>query len=141
MLDRVDRILVAAEDAGPVAERWCALLDAVIDRQLEEPGLGSRKTVLRLGDAELEIHQPVADGPISDHLRTSGGPFAVGLATNDLPGLQAHLRSQNIDGIAVSEDRRYYEAASLGIPGLRVMLSETEDRTRIGLIDTRKSVV
>jgi hypothetical protein len=136
MLDRVDRILVAAEDAGSVAERWCTLLDAVIDRQVEEPGLGSRKTVLRLGDAELEIHQPVADGPISNHLRTSGGPFAVGLATNDLPALQAHLKNQNIDGISVSEDRGYYDAASLGIPGLRVVLSETEDLTPVGLIDT-----
>jgi len=136
MLDRVDRILVAAQDAELVAGRWCELVDAVIDRRAEVPALGSRKTVLRLGDAELEIHEPVAEGPISEHLRTSSGPFAAGMTTPDMAALQAHLGTLNISGVPLGEERCYYDSATLGIPGLRVVLSPPEQHDRVGLLDT-----
>jgi len=134
MLDRVDRILVAAHDAQTVASKWCDLVDAVIDRRVDEPRLASRKTVVRLGDAELEIHEPTGPGLIASHLADSGGPFAAGLATPDLPGLLDHLSSQSIFPVALGEGRFYCDAASLGIPGLRVVLSSLEHHPQVGLL-------
>jgi hypothetical protein len=135
MLDRVDRIVVAAHDAETVAARWCDLVAAVIDRREPEPTLGSRKTVLRIGDAEMEIHEPVETGPVAEHLQHSGGPFAVGLAARDLDALLAHLERQKIVPQALAEGRWFCDSASLGIPGLRVVLSETEEHAPVGLLE------
>jgi hypothetical protein len=135
MLDRVDRILVAAEDADAVAGRWCELVDAVVDRRAAEPALGSRKVVLRIGDAELEVHQPVATGPIAEHLRTSSGPFAVGFAAVDLTGLLSHLQQQQMTPLRLGEERCYLDAETLGIPGLRVVLSAPENHSPEGLLE------
>ena len=77
MLARVDRVLLAAADAERVAGRWCELLDGEIDRRVNEPALGSRKTVVRLGNAQLEVHEPTDDGPVAQHLRDSAGPLAI----------------------------------------------------------------
>ena len=134
MLDRVDRILMASSDAEYTASRWCNLVDAVIDRRADEPALGSRKVVLRLGDAELEIHQPWRTGPVADHLNHQAGPLAAGLATNDLPALIDHLSSQSITPIPLSEGRFYCDAAALGVPGLCVVLSEVEYHATVGLL-------
>jgi len=134
MLDRVDRILVAARDADAVAARWCALLDAVVDRRVDEPALGSRKLVLRLGDAELEIHQPLGSGPVADHLEHGAGPFAAGFAARDLSALLDHLDGQNVRTAALSEGRHFASAESLGIPGLRVVVSSLAEREPTGLL-------
>ncbi len=135
MLDRVDRILVAAHDAESASQRWCELTDAVIDRRVDEPALGSRKTVLRIGDCELEVHEPVADGIVDGHLKTSSGPLAVGFSSLDLDGLLEHLASLNIDGATLTEGRRFFSADALGIPGLRVVLSAPEHHDRVGLLE------
>jgi len=134
MLDRVDRILVAAADAEAVAARWCELVDAVVDRRGDEPLLGSRKVVVRMGDAEMEIQQPLEPGPMSEHMRNSAGPFAVGLASADLPGLLTHLADQGITTAPLSEGRHYCSTQALGIPGLRVVVSAVESHKSIGLL-------
>jgi hypothetical protein len=134
MLDRVDRVLVAARDAEHVAGRWCELVDAVVARRADVPALGSRKVVVQLGDAELEVHEPVAAGPIADHLTTGAGPFAAGLAARDLPALLEHLRGLGIEGVPLGEDRWYLDGEHLGIAGLRVVLSPLEPLPTVGLL-------
>ncbi|MEZ5557205.1 MAG: hypothetical protein R3E86_01470 [Pseudomonadales bacterium] len=134
MLDRVDRILVAVRDAESVARRWCDLVDAVIDRRVQVPALGSRKIVLRLGDAELETHEPTGEGAVASHLQQAAGPLAAGLATADLPGLLERLRALGMEGVELGEGRWYFNDAALGIAGLRVVLSALEPHGRVGLL-------
>ncbi len=136
MLEKVDRILVAAHDAQDVAQRWCDLVDAVIDRREDVPALGSRRTVLRLGDSELEVHQPVAEGAVAEHLAGGSGPLAIGLAARETGPVLEHLSRLGIEGAPLGRDQHYYAAAALGIPGLRVVLSALEERPRVGLLET-----
>jgi hypothetical protein len=134
MLDRVDRILVAVHDAQTVASKWCDLVDAVIDRRVMAPALGSHAIVLRVGDAELEIHEPTGTGPIADHLANGAGPFAAGLASRQLPELIEHLASQAIQPVPLEEGRLFCDATALGIPGLRIVLSDVEQHAPVGLL-------
>jgi len=135
VLDRVDRILVAARDADGVAERWCALVDAVVDRRVDEPALGSRKVVLRVGDAELEIHEPIAAGPVAEHVERGAGPLAAGLATTDLSALLAHLDDEGIRSVPLAENRYFLDAEALDIPGLRVVVSAVAESQPTGLLE------
>jgi hypothetical protein len=102
---------------------------------VDEPALGSRKLVVRLGDAELEIHQPVGSGPVADHLEHGAGPFAAGFAARDLSALLDHLDGQNVRTVALSEGRHFASADALGIPGLRVVVSSRVEREPTGLLE------
>ena len=135
MLERLDRILIAAENAEHTAGQWQVLLDAEIDRNVAVEALNSFKIVLRIGDVELEVHQPLGDGPIAEHLRNSSGPFAAGFSTRRMADLTAHLQAQSIIGVDVGEDQLYLDANSLGIPGLRVVISPYEERVSVGLLE------
>ena len=135
MLDRVDRILVAVADARSVADRWCALLDAEVDRENKVPALNSHRIVVRIGDAELEIHEPLGDGPIADHVHAGAGPFAIGMASKHLNDLILHMQDQNIEGMYLGAEHHYFDDISLGIHGLRVVLSPHRPHERVGLMD------
>ncbi|MEZ5551205.1 MAG: hypothetical protein R3E82_09975 [Pseudomonadales bacterium] len=136
MLDRVDRLLIAVADARTVAERWCALFDAQIERENKVPALNSQRVVVRIGESELEIHQPLGEGPIADHARAGAGPFAVGLASKHLNDLIIHLQDQNIEGVFLGGEEHYFDDVSLGIHGLRVVLSPHRPHERVGLLET-----
>lgn len=134
MLERIDRVLLAVEDAAAVAERWCQLLDATVVRRDSVPALGAERIVLAVGDAELEILQPAGAGPVARHVEERrGGPFAAGVALADPGQLVGHLAAQGIRGIACGE-QVYLDAITLGIPGLSVMVSPAVERPRTGLM-------
>ena len=136
MLDCVDRIIIAVQDASATAGRWQQLLDGEIVRENEVTAFNSVRIVVQLGDSELEIHQPLGDGLIADHLRDGSGPFAVGFATPDLVALRSHLDSLEIGGLALDDDQLYLDAAALGIPGLRAVISPLQQLPATGLIDS-----
>ena len=136
MLDRVDRIVIATHDAEAIARRWQLLLDGEITREDTLTAFNSARVVVQLGDSELEIHQPLGDGPIADHLREGSGPFAVGFATPDMAALRSHLDSLGIRGLDLDDEQLFLDATALGIPGLRVVISPLKELPAIGLIDS-----
>jgi len=134
MLERIDRVLLAVEDAAVVADRWCQLLDAAVVRRDTVPELGADRIVLAVGDAELEILQPAGPGPVARHVEERrGGPFAAGVALTDPGQLAAHLAAQGIRGIDCG-GQLYLDGTTLGIPGLSVMVSPAVERPRTGLM-------
>jgi hypothetical protein len=96
--------------------------------------LGARRTTLRAGTGEVELLEPAGSGPVADFAATAkGGLFAAGVATPDLPSLRAHLERQGIT--AVEEGGQLFvPPESLGLPGLRLVISEAVDRPAAGLL-------
>ena len=132
MLNRIDRILIAVTNADAVAQRWVELLDARIDRTDTVTALGATRVVVSVGDAELEILQPAGPGPVSEHLSAGrGGPFAAGVATDDLDALRTQFDACGVVPIDLGE-QLYLSGAALGIPGLDLVVSPHRSRDPVG---------
>lgn len=131
MLERIDRVLITAQNGAAVANRWCTLFEGVVDRTDTVPALAAKRTVVSIGDAEVEVLEPTGSGPAADHLATGrGGPFAAGLATRDYDGLRESLAGRGVD----LGDQLYLDGTALGIPGLSVVVSPYVERPRVGLL-------
>ena len=131
MLERIDRVLITAQNGAAVANRWCTLLDGVVDRIDTVPALAAHRTVVRIGDSEVEILEPTGSGPAADHLAVGrGGPFAAGFATRNLEALRTRLGDRGVD----MGNQLYLDEKALGIPGLNVVVSPYVDRPRTGLM-------
>jgi hypothetical protein len=133
MLTRIDRVLITARDAAAVAKRWIELLDAQLVRQDEIAALGAHRHVVAVGDAEVEILQPTAPGPVARHLEGGGGPFAAGVATRHIHQLRRRLAEAGIVPTHFG-DQFFIDAGRLGIPGLNLVLSVERQRERVGLM-------
>lgn len=134
MLERIDRILLAVKDAEATARQWCNLLDGEIVRRDAVTALGARRTVVAVGDAEVEILEPAGPGPVARHVEAGrGGPFAAGVALADPDRLIAHLAQLGIRGVPCGE-QLYLDAATLGIPGFAAMVSRLAARPRTGIM-------
>lgn len=134
MLNRIDRVLIAVANADAVAHRWVELLDARIDRSDEVPALAASRVVVSVGDAEVEILQPTGPGPVAEHLTAGrGGPFAAGVATDDLDSLRARFDACGVVPLDLGE-QLFLDAATLGIPGLDLVVSRCEARDPVGLM-------
>jgi len=134
MLTRIDRVQITAADAITLADRFVRLLDAEIAHADDVPALRARRTVLRLGDGEVEILEPTGPGQVADHLESGrGGPFAVGFATPSIHRLRRQLAERGIVPTNVGHERHFIDAGRLGIPGLNVVISPDEERPRVGL--------
>lgn len=132
MLDRIDRVLVTARDAGAVAEHWCAVFDGAIAHTDNVPALTAKRVVIRIGDAEVEVLEPTGGGPVADHLASGrGGPFAAGFAATNFDALRKHLAGRGTD----LGGQLFLDDQDLGIPGLNVVISPAEERPRVGLLE------
>lgn len=110
MLDRVDRMLIAVKDRARAAETFATMLGARPDRESESAHLNARRTVMRLGESELELCEPAGAGPVQDFIdRWGEGLFAAGYASTRLEALAERLR-----GLGVPFTR---EAGQLHLPG------------------------
>lgn len=133
MLERIDRVTLTARDAAAVAGRWCQLLDAVVDRRDGVPALSARRIVIRLGDSEVEILEPTGEGPVAEHLASGrGGVFAAGACVRDLGALERSLASKGIAARRLA-GQLFLDELTLGVPGLRMVLSPSTSRDRVGL--------
>ena len=133
MLTRIDRVQISAHDAAAVANRWVELLDARIARRDAVPVLGADRIVVAVGDAEVELLQPNAPGPVARHLASGGGPFAAGLATDDIHRLRRRLAEAGIVPTQIGQ-QFFIDAGRLSIPGLSVVISAHTQRERVGLM-------
>ncbi len=133
MLSRIDRVMVTAHDAAAVANRWAVLLDAREQRRDRIPALGADRIVIAVGDAEVEILQPTGPGPVARHLAAGGGPFAAGVATQNIHALRRRLAEAGIVPTQIGQ-QFFVDAGRLGIPGLNVVIGTDTERPRTGLM-------
>jgi hypothetical protein len=90
--------------------------------------------VLRVGESELELLEPDGIGIAAQHVsRSRTALFAVGLAVADLAATQADLDARGIHH--VREGRQLWLSGEwVGVPGLRVVLTQDERRQPAGLL-------
>jgi hypothetical protein len=134
MIVGIDRILVTAPRRRLAIECWSRLFGAQVVREDRVAGVAAQRSVLQLGTSELELLEPDGIGIVAQHVsRSRTAIFAVGLAVADLGAAQADLDARGIHH--VREGRQVWMSGEwVGVPGLRVVLSESERRRPVGLI-------
>ena len=135
MLNKVDRVQLSTHNAQATAERWCELLDCEIVGSDQIEVLGAQRVTIALGESQVEMLQPTGDGHVKDHLDSGcGGPMSIGVSTEDMQGLRAHLAALGIAGLDINE-QLFLDEKALSIPGLTVIVSPHAERERVGLIN------
>ena len=133
MIARIDRMQVAVRSRRSAAETWRRLFDAGMVGEDRVPSLGATRTVLRLGESELELLEPDGLGAVAQHLsRAPTAVFAVGLAVRDLALCRESLDARGIHH-QVEGAQVWLLGEWLGIPGMRIVLTQDEEHEPAGL--------
>ncbi len=134
MLHRIDRVQVTTHDAQATAQRWCQLLDCSLAGTDQIEALNAKRITVHLGDSLVEILEPTGAGFVRDHLALGrGGPFSVGVSTDDVVAMREHLLSLGIEGLRLPGQLFLHES-HLRIPGLNVVVSPHRERPTVGLM-------
>jgi len=130
MLDRVDRMLMAVGSRTRAGETFARLLGAETVREARSDWLAADRTIMAIGESELELCEPNGPGPVRDHLdRWGEGLFAAGYSTSSLDALAARL--DRIDAAYVREGDRLHVPGTT-TTGLPMVISPSASRQRIG---------
>jgi catechol 2,3-dioxygenase-like lactoylglutathione lyase family enzyme len=132
MLERVDRVQLVVRDRAAAVRDFNAVLGTEPVREDESRYLGARRTVLALGESEVELCEPAEAGRAADHLARRGeGLMTAGFSVRDLSALQARLAGLGVPFTA-DGGQTYLEATDcLGMP---VVLTPVRPRPRVGLV-------
>ena len=101
--NRIDHVVIATADLEDAARLWERNLGLKPVATLEQPlGAGFRVAHLPVGDAFLELIQPLGEGGrFAEQFQERGeGLFSLSLEVDDLEGAIAHLRDK---GAVVSD--------------------------------------
>lgn len=132
MLERVDRMQIAVRDRARAAETFATLLGAQTDRETHSDHLGARRTIMRIGESELELCEPAGPGPVQDFLERWGeGLFAAGYATSRLAELAARL---DRFGVAYTREDGQLHLPGSSTAGFPMVISPLLERPRLGLV-------
>ena len=134
MITGIDRIQVTAVDRRASVEAWRRLVGAEIVREDRAESLAAARTVLRAGTSDVELLEPRGIGLAAQHAaRSRSALFAVGLAVEDLGAARARLDALAVHHVLDANQVRV-NGDWLGVPGLRVVLSQREERAPAGLL-------
>lgn len=132
MLERVDRVQLVVGNRGPASAAFRDLLGAEPVREADSAHLAARRTVLALGESEVELCEPAGPGPAAAHLERWGeGLMTAGFAVRDMAALHGRLRGLGVD--YVEDGEQTYVAADDAV-GMPVVLTPTRPRPRVGLL-------
>ena len=121
MLKQLDRIQLAVASARDAADTFTEYFEAALVREGELPHLNAQKTVLGLGDSEVELLEPAGPGPVQDFVDAwGGGLFAVGFTTEDISAVMARLTQHKV---AMTMVGTQIHVEPGGITGLRAVIS------------------
>ena len=134
MISRIDRMIVTAPRRRLVAATWQRLFGAEVVREDAVAYVAARRTVLRVGESEIELLEPDGIGLAGQHVsRSRTAIFAVGLAVPDLGSVQADLDARAIHHVR-SGNQLWMSGEWTGVPALRVVLTQDEKRPAAGLL-------
>ncbi len=135
MLQAIDRLQLATNDSRLAIERWKSLLGAEESGRDRIDCLGAVRTTLRLGESVVEILEADGSGLVADAIARRGPHmFSAGASTEDVAAVQQTLAAITSDPV-LENGQLFVDGASIGIPGLRLVVSAAEDRPRVGDID------
>ena len=94
LIERVDRMQLVVRDRAQAAATFATMLGAHVARESASECLNAARTVMSLGESELELCQPRGPGLAQTHLdRWGEGLMCAGYAARDVAALAAHLDS------------------------------------------------
>ena len=135
MLLVIDRLQLATPNPELAIQRWVEVLGAELAGQSKIACLSANCTTLRIGRSEVEILEADGAGLVDDAVRQRGAHmFSAGASTHDVHAVQRKLAQLTSDAL-LEAGRLYIDGASINIPGLRLVVSPHEERSRVGLID------
>ena len=130
MLERVDRVQLAVRDRHAAAKAFADLLGARPARESESLHLGARRTVLALGESEIELCEPAGAGLTREHLERWGeGLVTAGVAVRDMTDLHARLAEE---GVEFAEDGDQTYLAPSQTAGMPIVLTPARAVARAG---------
>jgi len=134
MITRIDRMVVTAPRRRLAAEAWQRLFGAEIVREDRVSYVAALRTVLRLGESEIELLEPDGIGLTAQHVsRSRTAIFAVGLAVEDLAAAQADLDARAVHHVRDGA-QLWMSGEWTGVPALRVVVTQDERRPGGGLL-------
>jgi hypothetical protein len=134
MVTRVDRVQLIVLDRAAAAARWRQLFDAEVVREDRVAFLAARRTVLRVGESELELLEEDGVGAVAQHYsRVRSAVFAVGFAVDDVAAAAATLDGRGVHHVAEA-GQVHLTGEWIGVPALRVVLTRDERRAPAGLL-------
>ena len=96
---RIDHVVIATEDMADAAAKWERNLGLRVEERVSRP-LDASFDVARLpvGDAFIELLQPVEEGRYTEQLKERGeGLFSISIEVDDLDEAVAYLRGKGAD--------------------------------------------
>ena len=134
MLKRIDRIQIAVKDAPGALGTFEANFGAVQTLEDEIECLGAYRTIVSLGESEIELLEPSGDGDVQRFLDDRGeGLFAAGFATDDLAALYDRLQGKIDDSVREGDQIFVREPPFGGMRAVITTYREPEEGTQ-GLI-------
>lgn len=134
MITRIDRMILTAPRRRLATEAWQRLFDAEIVREDRVPSVAAVRTVLRVGESEVELLEPDGIGIAAQHVsRSRTSIFAVGLAVRDLGAAQADLDARAIHHVRDGA-QLWMSGEWVGVPALRIVLTQDERRPGGGVL-------
>jgi hypothetical protein len=134
MLERVDRIQVAVRDVERAIDIWGEVVGAEPVREDSVESLRSHRTVLHMGESEVEMLVPTGPGPVADHLGAWGeGLFAAGFSVADIGAMRQQLSDT---GVRWTEEGDQIFVDGSEASGLGFVISTSAARERVGLLST-----
>lgn len=130
MLERIDRVQIAVADRKAASETFARLLGAEVAREDHSSYLGAQRTVLAVGESEIELCEPDGTGRVAQRLAKRGeGLLTAGASTNEPEALKARLAGLGVE--VESEGDQMYLAGDPGF-GVPFVISPTQPRPRVG---------
>ena len=134
VLERTDRIALAVANADVAIESYRVLFDAEVAGDEKDPVAVARRVTLQWGEAQVEIYEPLGDGPAADFVRAGRrGLFAGGFSLSEPAALASRLEKAGVRVHAQGADRFCVYPGDLDGTGL--ILSKRVERERVGLAD------
>jgi len=130
MLERVDRMQLAVRDRARASHTFATLLGAAPAREEASAYLNAERTILSVGESELELCEPRGPGVAQDFLdRWGEGLMCAGFSTTRPDALARRLEELGA-GFARDGEQLYVPGTTTA--GLPMVISPRVERPRVG---------
>jgi catechol 2,3-dioxygenase-like lactoylglutathione lyase family enzyme len=130
MIDRIDRVALVVADRKVAADTYRRLLGAEVAREDRSAYLAARRTVMALGESEIELCEPDGAGLAAAALAERG----EGLLAGGVAAVEPEAVLQRLEGLGLApivEDGQIHVEGSPGF-GARFVVSPRVVRPRVG---------
>jgi hypothetical protein len=130
MMDRIDRVQVAVNSTKEAAKTFHRLLGTEIAREAPSRHLSAVRTILALGESEIELCEPDGAGLVADFIADRGeGLMTAGMSCAEPAKLAERIRSL---GYSIYDDGNQFYLPADEHFGTPFVISQTRPLNRVG---------